>query len=592
MEIKKEKNRIAIIGKIYHLIFDPQDPLRVKLFMPPGQPVADLCVLSGCHQVGKFDEFSRLGKPRIRTKPDKIRIELATKSSLWKNKLLIFECQDDSFQYYGSIEGRGSLERVEYFGGNAPSKDYSGSFMPAGFIRPGKEKEGWIGSIPHFRRFFLPEPNACFKQYFWSGEYAEIHPRQNDHFWGSNWMFTPGPFCYCWDTGTGKDWVAVGLAPRPGEYNFNDFRYWGGETFSFSVDYEGHTLIRGGWETPRMVFVFGNNEYEALEKYVTWLKEHFYVNIPHREIPRWWREPIFCGWGEQCYEARVVKIDPQLLATQKNYEKYLAILQSHGVRPGIVVIDYKWQTYQGHWEPHPERWKNMRGFIDQQHRDGKKVLLWLNGWEHGSAPVEELVTRYGKPIPGIFGEPIADPSHPGYERRIRESIRRQLSPDPDCLNADGFKVDITHNTPSGRDLKVYGKIWGTELLKRVMSIIYDESKKIKPDALIEAHTANPYFAEVVDVLRLNDIFTDRNSVVELMFHRAKVAKIAGRYWLIDMDNWPVPTREALMEYLQAQPQMGIPSLYYATHTDLSQEKFTRKDYRLIAEIWKKYRAGL
>jgi hypothetical protein len=87
------------------------------------------------------------------------------------------------------------------------------------------------------------------------------------------------------------------------------------------------------------------------------------------------------------------------------------------------------------------------------------------------------------------------------------------------------------------------------------------------------------------------LHTDLTSVLEMMRHRARVARAAG--WdLIDTDGWPIPSRAALREYVEAQPELGIPALYYASRLDQSGEVLVDEDYWLITGVWDRYRRGV
>jgi hypothetical protein len=84
--------------------------------------------------------------------------------------------------------------------------------------------------------------------------------------------------------------------------------------------------------------------------------------------------------------------------------------------------------------------------------------------------------------------------------------------------------------------------------------------------LIMTHTAHPYFADVTDMIRLNDVNT-RAPVLAQMEHRAKVARAVCPQLLIDTDNWPMADPDSFRAYVAEQPNLGVPSLYYATHLD-------------------------
>jgi hypothetical protein len=88
------------------------------------------------------------------------------------------------------------------------------------------------------------------------------------------------------------------------------------------------------------------------------------------------------------------------------------------------------------------------------------------------------------------------------------------------------------------------------------------------------------------MLRLGDIYahTDESVVAEMRF-RADMARIADPRWLIDTDGWPLPSLAAFREYVDVQPALGVPSLYYATHLDTTGEALTMADYMRIRKAW-------
>jgi hypothetical protein len=171
------------------------------------------------------------------------------------------------------------------------------------------------------------------------------------------------------------------------------------------------------------------------------------------------------------------------------------------------------------------------GFIAGQRR-GRHVLLWLKAWDPEGVPAEECITN-------AAGLPVAvDPTHPAYEQRLREAVRVMLTD----YDADGFKIDFTARVPSGPGFRLHGDAWGVELMRAYLAIVHGEAKRAKPDALIMTHTPHLYLADVVDMIRLNDVNTGTD-VNRAMTHRARVASIACPGVIIDTDNWPMTDRE-------------------------------------------------
>ena len=130
-------------------------------------------------------------------------------------------------------------------------------------------------------------------------------------------------------------------------------------------------------------------------------------------------------------------------------------------------------------------------------------------------------------------------------------------------------------------------IIGIEFERRFQFILHDEAHRVKPDALVETQTPHPLFRESSDVLRLNDIWYGSRRVTEMMKRRARIAHIAG--WpLVDCDDASSTDLEEWWNYMQAQPQIGIPSLYVVTRMKTTLEDVAEEDWRFLASLWKEY----
>jgi hypothetical protein len=281
------------------------------------------------------------------------------------------------------------------------------------------------------------------------------------------------------------------------------------------------------------------------------------------------------------------------LARQDRYDHWLALLAGHGVVPGTVVIDDRWQRAYGIGEPDVRHWPDLRGWIASRHAAGQRVLLWWKAWDPGGLPVRECVTDPG-------GTPIAaDPGSPAYLARLTEIVTRLLG--PDGLDADGFKIDFTQRAPAGRNLRRPGAPadapWGIAALHRMLATIYRAAKAAKPDALVITHTPHPGFADVCDMIRLNDIL-ERDSAggmvpaVDQLTFRYAVAGAVLPDHLVDTDQWPIADRAQWRAYVEAQSRIGVPALYYAERIDRSGEQLTASDLALVAQTWTAYRERL
>jgi hypothetical protein len=564
-QLSQDKGVLKLVADSYRLTFAVDRPY-VYVDDAQGARLVDLFVLSSIHPLQGRDDTCGIGSWEVEESPHEVVFTLHAASNIWRSKTYRFRCWSNRFVYEPEVDGIGQLSEVHYFGGY-----YSGH------LRWGS---GYFWSGGKFLRGFNPDPNMDEQNYFTPQEGSMIDLMGVPLPGKAGWFFTPAPFCFAFEYSNG--WLGMGVEAQPDANRFTEYVYHGQHAgFDLSLSYEGHTAVNGRYKLPRLGFDFAKSEYQVLAAHVLTLREKKYVaGVFNKQKPAWWYEPIFCGWGEQCYLAELDKGRAPDYSRQDLYEQFIATLASQNVCPGIVVLDDKWQAAYGENEADPNKWPNLPGFIRQRHVEGKKVLLWLKAWDPEGIPVEECITN-------AAGLPLSfDPSNPAFEARLRHSVRKMLS--PDGYDADGFKIDFTARVPSGPGIHTYGDVWGLELMRLYLSIIYAEAKKTKPDALVMTHTPHPYLADVTDMIRLNDINKDK-AVIQAMTLRAQVVKVACPEIIIDTDNWPIPNRKTWREYLKLQPDLGVPSLYYATHIDATKEPLEEEDYRLIREAWDLHR---
>jgi hypothetical protein len=261
-------------------------------------------------------------------------------------------------------------------------------------------------------------------------------------------------------------------------------------------------------------------------------------------------------------------------------------LESEDLAPGTITIDDKWQAAYGTNEPDEAKWPDLRGWIDERHAKGQRVLLWWKAWDPEGLPPELCIRNPD-------GAPLAlDPSNPAACEELRRVVLRMLS--PDGLDGDGLKIDFTARTPSGRALTTHGSGWGIALLHRLLAVVYAAAKEAKADALIVTHTPHPSFADVTDMIRLNDmVLVDGHAplppVVPQMRYRADVVRAAMPDLPIDTDDWCVPNLATWRAFLDVKLDFGVPALYYNSHVDATGEAFEHQDYDALRRAWASWR---
>jgi hypothetical protein len=558
-----------------------------RLAGPDGETIAELFVPSSVNAVHGRDDSTSLGEWRTVDLGDHMAFELDATSSVWRRKTYRFRCWEERISYEVEVEGEGGIASVDYFGGYSSARLRWGS----GFF--------WSGG--RFLQGFNPEPTVAERYHFAPSESSVIDTTGVPLAGHDGWFFTPPPFCFGLQHQGG--WLALGVEARPGENRFNELHYRSHrDGFHLTLPYELPVEVEGRYLLPAIGFDFVAEpaepeavpatsdpfelpgEYRALARHVHSLRgQRLVPSAAPGPRSAWWSAPIFCGWGAQCHLASQGERRAPDEARQENYQAFLDRLEENGLAPGTVVLDDKWQSTYGGNRVDEEKWPDLKGFIAGQHRLGRKVLLWLKAWDPEGVPVEECVTN-------AAGQPVAvDPTNPAFERRFRESIRTMLS--PEGYGADGFKLDFTARIPASPGLHLQDqRVWGLELMRRYLEILHGEAKAVKPDALLMTHTPHPYLADVLDMIRLNDINTG-SDVPRAMTHRARVARIACPEAVIDTDNWPVTDKTTWRAYLELQPELGVSSLYYVSHIDSTGEALDDDDYRLIRESWQRAPAG-
>jgi hypothetical protein len=390
------------------------------------------------------------------------------------------------------------------------------------------------------------------------------------------WLFTPAPLYLA--LGDGTTWLDLGVAAPVADLRFAELALESTVNgFSLKLDYDGRTSVEGEFATPTLVVTpHISDPHAGLRRHRDDLVARGAAPEPRpRESPAWWREPIFCGWGAQCRLELVEGGLARDYATQERYDGFLAHLEEHGLVPGTIVLDDKWQATYGGNEPDVAKWPDLRSWIAERHARGQHVLLWWKAWDPEGLPAELCITNPD-------GDPVAfDPDDQTARAKLREIVTGMLG--PGGLDADGLKVDFTARTPTGIALTATDGSSGIALLHELLSIVYAAAKEAKPDALVITHTPHPSFVDVTDMIRLNDMIC--GDVVEQMTARAKIVRAACPELPIDTDDWRVPSKREWRAFLERKPEIGVPSLYYATHIDSTGEELEEDDYAALRRVW-------
>ena len=572
--VREDDGRVVYEGPRYRLEL-AADRLRATLASPGGEHWAALRPLAALDTADAPDETLEIGEPVVL---DDRTFEVPRRSTVWERSAVRFTCGEDALEIATTVSGRGALTDAHLLAGRSVAPG-----LPLGFLPSGSG----------FRTLFTPAPSEPPRLVRGAGE-AALNGVVGDGAPGrGRWLFTPAPLLFALTTADPGDdlaaeWVTLALTAPVEELTFTEVAHEAADGgFWLRLAYEGHTRVDGDFEAPLLVVTPGvADPYEGLRRHRTDLVARGHAPEPApREVPAWWREPIFCGWGAQCHLVAGTGTFAGELATQESYDGFLARLEERGVVPGTVVLDDKWQAAYGTNEPDTAKWPDLKRWIAERHERGQRVLLWWKAWDpEGLDPA--LCVR------NADGHAVAlDPGNPAARELLRTTMHGLVG--PGGLDADGLKIDFTARTPSGSALEHSGASWGIALLHQLLQVVYASVKEAKPDALVMTHTPHPAFADVTDMIRLNDMLrADRDGllpVVPQMAYRARVVAAALPELLVDTDDWCIPDLATWREYAEAKPALGIPSLYYATHLDATGEALADEDYETLRRTWAGWR---
>ncbi len=589
MRINRNENEVCIENEVGQIVFElNEDTYRYSV---RGKVVYIGKININVDTTNAKDDTYKVDLISIEEESHKVKLIFSSENRVWDKKLIVYEIHNLHIESYAIVSGTNKKITDIVFGG---------------FER--KEER--------FQSYYAPRFDWEFGEVVKSIEEDDILSCQQ-------WL-SPPLFCYVFKDE--DECVPIFVAAKQGENNYVSMKHHA-RTSAISLQFEGHQEVDGCYESPTLVLGRNTESLKgALKVYKEYLVENnCVVEVEEKEIPSWWKEPIFCGWGEMRYEYRADHdnhengnfINVTDYCTEKRYNNYIKTLEENGVNPGTIIIDMGWALNPALAEPNEHKWDDMRAFIDREHEKGRHVLLWYTPVVTQGLPDEACLMLNDRAV-------APDPTNPIYKEILEKEIYKMLSSDEGCLNADGFKIDFTQNTPSEegifkcylntffglinetneehlyvhreeRDelISVYEKnVWGVELLKAYIKNLYVYMKKVKGDSVLITHTPNPYFAEVVDVLRLNDLDGVSPGVLEIMKMRALIAETGCDKWLIDTDNDLMVDKEHWRDYIKMQLELGIPDTYYSSHIAASNETFGEVEYAILREVFDEYRSKM
>ncbi len=508
-------------------------------------------------------------------------IVVTATSSLWSKREFHWRLYTDHVEFDQTAWGEGKLGRCYFFSNGRPGRWEKGTTDGSAWNSTLMADHYWSPAPNHANQweFSIAEPQALgFTTDARKGTDEDFRPAQMTD------MFSPPPLMMAFHRN--GEWASVGIGTPPGQYRFPALEYSGSRYSGAAwwVDYLGYQTLSnrpgGEFHSPVASLHFAYSPLDALERYSEWIRRSGFGTDAQYPDVAWHHLPIFCGWAEQTTLAIPFGRPANQEATQKNYEAWVSELERRKLPVGTIVIDDKWQKGYGSFDVDTEKWPDLKRFVAAQHARGRHVLLWVPVAHPDGLPPELCVRgEQGKCLAPNLGDAA-------YEAFLRKKIRYLV----ETIGVDGFKEDWVW-APTQAGLPLPPELAGIEAVRHFQAILYTEAHRWRPDAMVETQTANAAFRDSSDVLRLNDIWFATRDVVGTMRMRARIAHTAG-WELVDTDNASSTTLETWWEYMQAQPSIGIPALYFLHKTESTLEEPPDSYWPALAGLWERYRDGL
>ena len=371
-----------------------------------------------------------------------------------------------------------------------------------------------------------------------------------------------------------SDWLGVGTLEIPwSEWGINILFQDGRVATDWY--YAGNLKLTGAYPFPRITFWATDGKLSTGRAYINRLYADGLARHNTQWVD-WWSGPIYCWFSDQIYQYQEDRTTQELVGAEvemtRRYcneaflDKCMKFITEKAVPHRIIIFDYGWFACPGEWRPHTERFKDLKATIAKLQAMGKKVLLWyapyfaaaqsLNAREH---PEIAAKTPDGKPFERIRlmteRNYVLDWTHPMTRELCRRDFEFMLG--PEGLNADGIKIDCTHEATRIENV-FHDPSWGTGEMAhyKAAKFMYDTAKAIKPDGCINATSGNPLFNRTYDLHRIHDMMEYNTDAYEERAWAASFCE-AG---MSDLDDWPCYDLFTVRSNLR-KICYGVPSLY-------------------------------
>lgn len=241
----------------------------------------------------------------------------------------------------------------------------------------------------------------------------------------------------------------------------------------------------------KLLWTMGSDFREAIRAYYLGLEREGAIR-PKRSSPRKsaaMLSPQFNTWGAQVATGKAgARLDEASL--NQLYED----VRRAGMKPGMFVIDDKWEGKYGNLEHSAGRLPHFEEFLERVRRDGLRTGLWAafmrceDPRDLGLAPAHMLRGADGKPIRNSGGWYLLDFTQPEVQTVLRERARRFAR----RYRPDLIKFDFGYELPPLATAAPKDMSWaGERMLLKGLEVVVGALREENPDIVVMYYSLSP-----------------------------------------------------------------------------------------------------
>jgi len=342
--------------------------------------------------------------------------------------------------------------------------------------------------------------------------------------YSNDWQFAPHPTALLFQKeGTS---VFAGFSALQASFGFHiEVKHFHVERWEVDFGANPHGLPLGAGETfrsaPLRIFTReGRSPHEMFAEFGAHLISEGAIPDPAVKVRHtWWREPLYCTWGDQWMISETVVAESLADQTAESASPAASLLTEDLVWRAVdvirrekfpirtIILDEGWAVARGDWRPDPSRLPDFRGMVDRLHAEGFRVMVWWNWAEiaaHADVGTEFLVGGGWTNKHGGRWRDYSDPKvQDGY---LKPLFRTFFSSESGCYDLDGVKTDFLADKVHA-ETPVCDPAWRGEerYFLKVTELFYREMRKHKPDACHLGCAGNYWLADLIDLNRTYDV---------------------------------------------------------------------------------------